>query len=124
MAGSKWYREPLRQAREVARGKDVRITLTRAWSMSSRLRWRRSFSALESISSTVSTSTMPTSRASKRTYYVAKDTFAMNLISISCTASARRGVTRIVLATAGLCDPYASLRTGPAAAKALSISVT
>ena len=45
--------------------------------------------------------------------------FAMNLISISCVGSARRGVTRMVLATAGLCDPYASLRTGPAAAERL-----
>src|SRR4030095_90239 len=51
-------------------------------------------------------------------------TFATNLISISCVGSANRGVTTIVLATSGLCDPYASFRTGPAAAKAVSMSVT
>src|SRR5262249_50904384 len=51
-------------------------------------------------------------------------TFATNLISISCVGSANRGVTTIVLATSGLCDPYASFRTGPAAANAVSMSVT
>ena len=51
-------------------------------------------------------------------------TFAMNLISISCVGSASRGVTRIVLATSGLFAPYASFRTGPATANAISMSVT
>src|SRR5262249_11458753 len=40
-------------------------------------------------------------------------TFATNLISISCVGSAKRGVTRMVLATAGRCDAYASFRTVP-----------
>src|SRR5262245_24574982 len=51
-------------------------------------------------------------------------TFAMNLISISCVGSASRGVTRIVLATSGLFAPYASFRTRPATANAISMSVT
>src|SRR6516165_1092154 len=49
---------------------------------------------------------------------------ARNLISINCVGSAKRGVTRIVLDTAGKVDPYASFRTGPAAANAFSMSVT
>src|SRR5262245_9793376 len=51
-------------------------------------------------------------------------TFATYLISISCVGSANLGVTTIVLATSDLCDLYASFRTGPAAAKAVSMSVT
>src|SRR5262245_40943450 len=48
---------------------------------------------------------------------------AINLISISWLGSARRGVTRIVLATTGR-PPYASALTAPATAKAGSMSVT
>ena len=51
-------------------------------------------------------------------------TFAMNFISISWVGSASRGVTKIVLATAGFFDPYASFRTEPATANAVSMSVT
>src|SRR5262245_23993839 len=48
---------------------------------------------------------------------------AINLISISWLGNARRGVTRIVLATTGR-PPYASALTAPATAKAVSMSVT
>ena len=48
----------------------------------------------------------------------------MNLISMSCGGNAKRGVTRIELATSGFSDPYASFLTCPATANAESMSET
>lgn len=47
---------------------------------------------------------------------------AVQLISTSCPGRASRGVTRMVVATWGVSAPKAALRTGPAAANALSMS--